>query len=50
MSFFSLFLGFKAIETLRGVCHGQKKLSILVADFGDFVFASMQLPTKYYQH
>jgi hypothetical protein len=33
-------LDFKAIETLLGVCHEQKKLSVVVVDFGDFVFAS----------
>jgi hypothetical protein len=33
-------LDFKVIETLLGVCYGEKKVSVVVADFGDFVFAS----------
>jgi hypothetical protein len=33
-------LDFKAIETLLGGCHGSKKLSVVVANFGDFIFAS----------
>jgi hypothetical protein len=32
-------LDFKAIKTLLGVCHGQKRLFVVVADFGNFVFA-----------
>jgi hypothetical protein len=39
-------LDFKAIETLLGVCHGQKKLSVVVVDFGDFVFTSDETVCK----